>query len=76
MKNDAAWCRAMASTLLRSAETRRGDHEVYTAMRGLAFDCQAVALLIEAADDMFLAEATTAPGRIATRVGVAPSKDD
>jgi hypothetical protein len=73
VKNDASWCRAMANTLLRAAEARRSDDELYTAMRGLAFECQAVALLIDDADD-FTAEATTAPGRTATRVGVAPAR--
>jgi len=75
MTNDAAWCRAMARVLLRAAEARRGNNDVYTAMRGLAFECQATALIIESADE-FSAEAATAPGRIATRVGVAPERQE
>lgn len=49
MKNDAAWLRAMGRTLLRVAETpaRKRNNDTYTALRGLAITCAAIALKLE-----------------------------
>jgi len=66
MTNDAEWCRAMGKTLLRSAEARRHNNDLYSAMRELAFMCQAVALCIEDDDDVAFADTEV------TYVGVVP----
>lgn len=66
MKNDANWCRAIGKTLLRMAEGRRHDNDLYAALRELAFMHQAVALVIDD-DDEFRAEASTAPGNESPR---------
>ena len=76
MKNEAAWLTAMGRTLLRIADGRRENHDLYTALRGLAFDCAALGLVVEdddrarvelERDRNFTAELPTQPqGRLPT----------
>lgn len=63
MKNDAAWLRAMGKVALRMSEEpdRKRIDEIHTGLRALAFECQALALQIEDADEL-VAEEPTQPG--------------
>jgi hypothetical protein len=79
--NDAAWCRAMARTLARTAEERRriiGNEITAMMMLDVAEACVVLAAQIDADDardrDDFTAEARTARVQLSTQPGVAAAK--
>lgn len=76
MTNDAAWCRAMANTLRRTADERGriiGNQVTAMAMVDVAEACDELAAMIDRDDardrDDFTAEARTTRVRLSTQKG-------